>query len=640
MNLVRFDDVRLDFGDRPILREASFTIEAGERVCLIGRNGAGKSTLIRLITGAIEPDEGTIELHPGTGVSELKQTLPDELHLTVRDFVRDGLADLAEAIARYECLTAADEAERDLAEVERLQQDIEAHGGWHIDVQVDRILTEMALPAKATLSTLSGGWRRRAALARALVSNPDLLLLDEPTNHLDIDAIEWLERRILNYPGAVLFVTHDRAFVKRLATRIAEIDRGRLVSWPGDYDRYLDAKAAAIDKEARDNALFDKKLAEEEAWIRQGIKARRTRNEGRVRALAAMREEASQRIKRERAPQISIAEAESSGRKVIEARNLCKRFGEVSLIDRLSLKIMRGDRIGLVGNNGVGKSTLLKMLLGRLEPDDGVLKIGEGLEIGYFDQMRQALDPEKTVAEVVGDGRDYIRIGKGERHVIGYLRGFLFSAERAMTRVKLLSGGECNRLILARLFTRPTNLLVLDEPTNDLDVETLEVLEDRLAEYTGTLIVVSHDRYFLDAVVSSILVFEPGGRIRQYAGGYSDWLARGRCLAVSDDPRGRAGGEPLPKPAPSASTSGKGPGKLSYKLKRELEGLPDRIETLEAEVARLAAVTEAEGFYDRDYAEVAPVLEDLRARQAELDAAIARWDELETLERESRAGGT
>ena len=631
MNLVRFDDVRLEFGDRPILRHASLNIEPGERVCLIGRNGAGKSTLIRLITGAIEPDEGTVELHPGTGVSELKQTLPDELHLTVRAFVREGLADLAAAIARYERLTAADEAERDLAEIERLQQDIETHGGWQIDVQVDRILTEMALPAEATLATLSGGWRRRAALARALVSNPDLLLLDEPTNHLDIDAIEWLERRILSYPGAVLFVTHDRAFVKRLATRIAEIDRGTLVSWPGDYDRYLEAKAAAIDKEARDNALFDKRLAEEEAWIREGIKARRTRNEGRVRALTAMREAAAQRIKRERAPQISIAQADSSGRKVIEARNLCKRFGEVPLIDRLSLKIMRGDRIGLVGNNGVGKSTLLKMLLGRLEPDDGVLKIGEGLEIGYFDQMRQALDPEKTVAEVVGDGRDYIRIGKSERHVIGYLRGFLFSAERAMTRVKLLSGGECNRLILARLFTRPTNLLVLDEPTNDLDVETLEVLEDRLAEYQGTLIVVSHDRYFLDAVVSSILVFEPGGRIRQYAGGYSDWLARGRRLAVSDDPAATTGDRSTPKPTAVASSQRKGSGKLSYKLKRELEGLPDRIEALEAEIARLTEATEAPGFYERDYAEVAPVLEDLRARQTELDEAIARWDELETL---------
>jgi len=638
MTLVRFDEVRLEFGDRPILKDASFLIEPGERVCLIGRNGAGKSTLIKLITGEMVPDEGVIEVRPDAKISQLRQTLPEELDQTVRAFVRDGLAGLADAIARYEALTEASEAERDLAAIEKLQQDIEAHGGWHVDVQVDRILTEMALPGDTTLGRLSGGWRRRAALARALVSNPDLLLLDEPTNHLDIDAIEWLEGRVKSYPGAVLFVTHDRAFVKKLATRIAEIDRGKLRSWPGDYDRYLESKAAAIEKEDRDNALFDKKLAGEEAWIRQGIKARRTRNEGRVRALSAMREEAAKRIKRDRAPQISIAEADISGRKVIEARNLSKSFGGSALIDRLSLKIMRGDRIGLVGNNGVGKSTLLKMLLGQLEPDAGVLKIGEGLEIGYFDQMRRTLDPDKTVAEIVGDGRDYIRIGKGERHVIGYLRGFLFSAERAMTRVKLLSGGECNRLILARLFTRPSNLLVLDEPTNDLDVETLEVLEDRLAEYTGTLIVVSHDRYFLDAVVSSILVFEPGGQIRQYAGGYSDWLERGRRLAVSDDP-GRAPESGAAR-ASEAQTRQKGPGKLSYKLKRELEALPAQIEALEAEIETLVETTSAPGFYDQDYAKVEPVLETLRVRQEALDAAIARWDELETLERDYRTGGT
>lgn len=649
MNLVRFEDVKLEFANKPVLREASLTIESGERVCLIGRNGAGKSTLIKLITGRMVPDDGDVWVHPEIGVSELQQALPDEANMTVREMVRSGLSLLDHTIQRYRRLTESSTGQTDMTEIERLQQYIEAHGGWQIDTQVDRIITEMKLPGDTELGALSGGWRRRAALARALVSKPELLLLDEPTNHLDIDAIEWLEGRVSAYPGAVLFVTHDRAFVKKLATRIIEIDRGKLTSWPGDYDRYLEAKAASIEKEERDNALFDKKLAGEEAWIRQGIKARRTRNEGRVRSLHALRDEAAQRIKRERAPQIDIAEAELSGRKVIEARNLSKTFGERRLIDKLSVKIMRGDRVGLVGNNGVGKSTLLKMLLGELSPDSGVLKIGEGLEVGYFDQMRQQIDPEKTVAEVVGDGRDYIRIGKGERHVIGYLRGFLFSAERAMTKVKLLSGGECNRLILARLFTRPSNFLILDEPTNDLDVETLEVLEDRLAEYTGTLIVVSHDRYFLDAVVSSILVFEPGGQIVQYAGGYSDWITRGRSLAVNDDPGGRRGAgasgqctaEAKVNPQGSAGTGGAqavagaakpvSGGKLSYKLKLELERLPQRIEALEAEVARITTQTNAAGFYEQDFAKVEPVLAALKAAQGELDAAIERWDELETL---------
>ena len=649
MNLVRFEDVKLEFANKPVLREASLTIESGERVCLIGRNGAGKSTLIKLITGRMVPDDGDVWVHPEIGVSELQQALPDEANMTVREMVRSGLSLLDHTIQRYRRLTESSTGQTDMIEIERLQQYIEAHGGWQIDTQVDRIITEMKLPGDTELGALSGGWRRRAALARALVSKPELLLLDEPTNHLDIDAIEWLEGRVSAYPGAVLFVTHDRAFVKKLATRIIEIDRGKLTSWPGDYDRYLEAKAASIEKEERDNALFDKKLAGEEAWIRQGIKARRTRNEGRVRSLHALRDEAAQRIKRERAPQIDIAEAELSGRKVIEARNLSKTFGERRLIDKLSVKIMRGDRVGLVGNNGVGKSTLLKMLLGELSPDSGVLKIGEGLEVGYFDQMRQQIDPEKTVAEVVGDGRDYIRIGKGERHVIGYLRGFLFSAERAMTKVKLLSGGECNRLILARLFTRPSNFLILDEPTNDLDVETLEVLEDRLAEYTGTLIVVSHDRYFLDAVVSSILVFEPGGQIVQYAGGYSDWITRGRSLAVNDDPGGRRGAgasgqgtaEAKVNPQGSAGTGGAqavagaakpvSGGKLSYKLKLELERLPERIEALEAEVARITTQTNAAGFYEQDFAKVEPVLAALKAAQGELDAAIERWDELETL---------
>ena len=633
MSLVRFENVKLDFGDKHILVDASLALESGERVCLIGRNGAGKSSLIKLITGVLEPDGGEIDLRPDIGVSELAQTLPTELEHTVRDYVRSGLKDLSQAINAYQQQTALDEAAQDLNEIERLQRHIEAHGGWQIETRVDQVITEMGLPGELRLGELSGGWRRRVALARALISKPDLLLLDEPTNHLDLVTIEWLEGRIRSYPGAVLFVTHDRAFVKSLATRIIEIDRGRLVSWPGDYDRYLDAKAEAIEKEDRDNSLFNKKLAEEEAWIRQGIKARRTRNEGRVRALHALRDEASKKVKRDKAPQISIAEADESGRKVIEARNLVKSFGDVRLIDGLSIKIMRGDRIGLVGNNGVGKSTLIKMLIGELAPDSGVLKIGEGLEVAYFDQMRQQLDGEKTVAEIVGDGRDYIRIGGSERHVIGYLRGFLFSAERAMTKVRLLSGGECNRLILAKLFTKPSNFLILDEPTNDLDVETLEVLEDRLVEYTGTLMVVSHDRYFLDSVVSSVLVFEPGGQVVRYAGGYSDWLARGRQLAVDDAPTKAA----EKKSKASLSNEKANPKKLSYKLQRELDQLPEKIESLESQVSKLTAVTNEAAFYDQAYDAIQPVLDELRDTQDQLDQALARWDELDSMN-EGRGG--
>ncbi|NNM00470.1 MAG: ATP-binding cassette domain-containing protein, partial [Gammaproteobacteria bacterium] len=492
------------------------------------------------------------------------------------------------------------------------------------------VVSELGLPAEMTLGELSGGWRRRVGLAQALVSNPDLLLLDEPTNHLDLSTIEWLERRIMNFTGGVLFVTHDRAFLSHLASRIIELDRGRLSSWPGDYHTYLRRKDEALESEARANALFDKRLDEEEAWIRQGIKARRSRNMGRVRALEGMREQAAARVKPQVGVRIHVEEADQSGRKVIEAYNISHGFGGEQLIDKLSLKIMRGDRIGIVGNNGVGKSTLLKILLGELAPQEGTVKLGTNLEVGYFDQMRRELDPTRTVADTVGDGSDYITINGRDRHVIGYLRGFLFTAERAMDKVGVLSGGECNRIILARLLARPSNLLVLDEPTNDLDVETLDVLEERLTEYGGTLIVVSHDREFLDNTVDKILVFEDASSVQQYAGGYSDWIKRGRRLKEKDNPleaRERRRRAEADKPR-SAS-------KLSYKLQRELDGLPDRIEALEHDIAALEEQTAAPGFYDQPYAEVvAPVLDQLKARQAEHDAALARWDELETLQKE------
>jgi ATP-binding cassette subfamily F protein uup len=630
MTLVRLDGIQLRFGEQAILTGAGLCIEPGERVCLIGRNGAGKTTLLKLITGQLQPDAGEIQYKTGLRVSRLEQTLPENLELTVRETVTEGLADVRGLVEQYRQLSAEAMDAHNLRELETLHRQIDAVDGWHMELRVEAMMTELKLPADTRLAELSGGWRRRVALGKALVSKPELLLLDEPTNHLDLTAIRWLEDRIAGWPGAVLFITHDRAFLQRLATRIVEIDRGRLLSWPGSYQDYLRRKADAIEAEDRASAELDRVLADEEAWIRQGIKARRTRNEGRVRALLALREQAAARIRRPPAARISIGEAEASGRKVIQAKNLTYGYGDGEpLITRLDLRIQRGDRIGLVGNNGVGKSTLLKLLLGELQPDAGTVQHGTQLEVGYFEQMRRVLDEEKSVAENVGEGRDYVTINGKSQHVVGYLKGFLFSAKRALMPVKALSGGERNRVILAKLFTRPTNLLVLDEPTNDLDVETLEVLEDRLAEYTGTLIVVTHDRQFLDNVVSKVLVFEAGGRIVEYAGGWSDWERRGRQLAELDDPGGagsRAGsGTPSPRPKSR-------PTRLTYRDQRELDALPAGIDALEREIAALEARVAAADFYTQPWEAVQPVLDELAARNAEHDRLTARWLELESLQ--------
>jgi ABC transport system ATP-binding/permease protein len=634
--LLRFDHVSLRFGDQVILAAADLVIEPGERVCLIGRNGAGKTSLLKLISGDLVPDEGEIQARADLRVSRLEQTLPEGLQLTVRESVAGGLAPVRALVDEYQQKAAGDLGGRGLRELEALQRRIDAVDGWHVDRVVDTILTEMNLPGEQRLGELSGGWRRRAALARALVSRPQLLLLDEPTNHLDLSSIQWLEQRIAGWPGAVLFITHDRAFLQRLATRIIEIDRGKLVSWPGDYRDYLRRKAEAIEEEERHNAEFDRKLAEEEAWIRQGIKARRTRNEGRVRALHELREIRAQRISRPGSARITIGEAENSGRKVIQAKNVSYGYGGEPLISGLDLKVMRGDRIGLVGNNGVGKSTLLKLLLGELEPQTGSIKHGTNLEVAYFDQMRQLLDLEKSVAHNVGDGRDHVTVNGKPQHVVGYLRGFLFSAKRALTPVGSLSGGERNRAILAKLFTQPSNLLVLDEPTNDLDVETLEVLEERLADYAGTLLVVSHDREFLDNVVSKILVFEAGGRIVEYAGGYSDWARRGRELAQMDalarsvDADRDASRSP-PRPQQKST-------KLGYLEQRELAALPGRIEALEAEIAALEARIAAPGFYAQPWEQTQPVLDALAERNTEHDRLAERWLKLEERQAELAAG--
>ena len=628
MPLLRFDDICLEFGDQLILRDAEFSIESGERVCLIGRNGAGKSTTLKLITGQIEADRGEITARQGLIVSQLEQTLPDAMDKLVSDVIREGLTQIEALLEEYAYKSKLDLDKHGLRELEELHSRIDAHDGWHLEQRVETTITELNLPADKKMDELSGGWRRRVALAKALVQKPDLLLLDEPTNHLDIATIKWLEDKVFSYPGAVLFITHDRAFLQRLATRIVEIDRGKLTSWPGDYANFLRRKEKTLEDESVAEEKFDKRLAEEEAWVRQGIKARRTRNEGRVRALMKMREERAERINREATARIHIEEAEQSGRKVIRARNVSYAYGDEQVIKDFSIKIMRGDRIGLIGNNGVGKTTLLRLLLGELQPQSGTLKLGTGLEVGYFDQLRQELDLEKSVAYNVGEGRTYINLNGKDRHVVGYLKGFLFSPKRSAMPVKALSGGERNRVILAKLFTRPANLLVLDEPTNDLDIETLEVLEQRLCEYTGTLIIVSHDRDFLDNVVTSTIVFEEDGKVQEYVGGYTDWARRGHQLAVTDNPyeieRKKREAVERRKNRPQ--------NKLSYKDQRELDSLPAEIEQIESNISALQETIAAPDFYAQDAELVQARLHELSAAESLLEQRIERWGELETLQ--------
>ena len=630
MPLVSLEDVSLELGDQRLFAHADFAIEPGERVCLIGRNGAGKTSMLRLITGRLQPDHGEVRYQSRIRISELEQALPEELGQTVREYVTAGLADLQDLIDLYERRSREALDRKGLLELEALHREIDAHGGWRVDQRVETVLSEMDLPAGMRLGELSGGWRRRVGLARAIVGNAELLLLDEPTNHLDLSTIRWLEDRIYNYAGSVLFITHDRAFLRRLATRIVEIDRTRLVSWPGDYDDYLALKEKALAEDARRDALFDKRLAQEEAWIRQGLKARRTRNEGRVRALMAMREQAAGRLKPQGQARIRVQHGGQSGRKVVELRNVTHGYGAEPLIRNLSLRIVRGDRMGLIGNNGVGKSTLLRILVGEVAPDSGTVEVGANLEIGYFDQLRRRLDPQKTVAETVADGRDHVVVNGKPRHVVGYLKGFLFTPKRAMSPVAALSGGERNRVLLARLLTRPANLLVLDEPTNDLDIDTLEVLEEQLVDYRGTLLVVSHDRSFLDNCVTSTLVFEDAGVIRRHAGGYTDWARRGKALAVTDAPNRKAARNAPRQPREPGSR----PAKLSYKLQLELDGLPNRIEAMEKAVAALEEETRQPDFYARPFDAVRPVLDELETAKAALDEAVERWSELETLRQE------
>jgi ATP-binding cassette subfamily F protein uup len=626
--LMRFDAVSLSFGDQIILAEADLMIESNEKVCLIGRNGAGKSSCLKLITGQHEPDDGKIERPSLLRMSVLEQNLAEESAQPVSAFVREGLSEQLARIRRFQTLSEqTGETRAMLRDVEVLEREIIAGGGWDIDTQVQYVMSQLDLPADKRMHELSGGWRRRVALARALVSNPELLLLDEPTNHLDISTIEWLEREIQRYAGAVLFVTHDRSFVERVATRIVDIDRGKLRTWPGSYADYVRQKSKANAEEDQGNRQFDKKLAEEEAWIRQGIKAREHRNEGRVRALEALRDERAQRIARPRTARIHINESEDlSGRKVIEASNITHGYGGKPLLEGFSLRVMRRDRIGIIGNNGVGKSTLLRILLGELTPEHGSVKIGTNVRVAYFDQLRRELDTTKTIAELIGEGRDYISIDGRKKHVIAYLTDFLFSAKRARTRIAALSGGERNRVILAKLFTQSANLLILDEPTNDLDVETLEALESRLCDYQGTLLVVSHDRRFLDAVVTSTLVFEADGTVKMHAGGYSDWARLHRQLALGDEAPPGVPDEKATAVKPKAASR-----KLSYKLKLELESLPDSIEDLESRIAALHAEVSTAEFFTQPRERTQARLASLATLETELEQAMRRWAELEAL---------
>jgi ATP-binding cassette subfamily F protein uup len=625
-NLITLDEVCLDFGHGILLDHAKLQISKGERICLIGRNGAGKSSLLKIIEGLQLPDSGMVRREPNLRMARLAQELPQNVQSTVFEFVAEGLAEVGELLKAYHVLIhklSGDHTDDDLNQLQEIQQAIDAKQGWQSEQKITTILQRLELNPDLKVSELSGGWQRRAALARALVTDPELLLLDEPTNHLDIEAIQWLEDQLLDWNVGLLFITHDRSLLQRLATRIIELDRGNLTSWPGDYANFLLRKEEMLHAEDRHNAEFDKKLAQEEKWIRQGIKARRARNEGRVRALEALRITRAKRRELQGNASFNMADAEKSGALVVEAKNIFQKYNDQDVIKDFSMRIMRGDRIGLIGPNGVGKSTLLNILLGNIEAQQGSVHQGTKLQIAYFDQLRAALDPEKTVAQNVVPGSDVVEINGSKRHIISYLGDFLFTPQRAMTPVKSLSGGECNRLLLARLFSQPANLLVLDEPTNDLDIETLELLEELLSEYKGTLLIVSHDRLFLDNVVTSTLVFEGNGKIQEYVGGYQDWLRQRKPAPGTPSATDKS------KPTKTEPEIKKETKKLSYKEQKELTDLPKRIEQLEAEQEQLQQVTASPEFYQESSEKVAQTLADLAKLASELEIAYKRWEELD-----------
>jgi len=623
MPLIRLKNVSIAYGTHALLKNSEFQLDPGEKVGLLGRNGEGKSTLMKIIAGTVHADNGEVWREPELKLAWLEQmpNLDDEA--TIYDAVASGLGELGNWISQYHhLLETMDGSEESLKQLGILQHELETHNGWHFQQRVESTLSKLNLPSDVQIGSLSGGWKRRVALAQALVLEPEVLLLDEPTNHLDFESIAWLEEQVLAFQGAVLFVTHDRAFLQKLATRIVDLDRGNLVSWPGNYQDYLRRKAASLEEEANQNAEFDKKLAKEEVWVRQGIKARRTRNEGRVRALKRLRTERAERRNLQGTTKLNLTKGETSGKKVIEMTNVNFSYDNETIVKDFSTLIQRGDKIGLLGPNGAGKSTLLKLLLKQIEPDTGMVEQGTKIQLAYFDQLREQLDPEITVADTVADGNEFLDINGTQRHVMSYLADFLFAPARARSPVKSLSGGEKNRLLLARLFTKSANLIIMDEPTNDLDLETLEMLEEKLVDYEGTLLLVSHDRAFLDNVVTSVFVFEGEGEINEYIGGYAEWFALAKKRKEDKKPI-----EQVKKQKPKASSNKK----IGFKQQKELDQLPGQIDQLELEQEKLTKKTADVDFYKQEQDKIKETLDMLKEVEQKLEKAYQRWDELEAM---------
>lgn len=648
MSLLRVQDAHLAFGADAILDGVDFTVEAGERICLVGRNGAGKSTLLKAIDGEVTLDSGSVQWIGDTKVSRLPQDPPAQSTQKIYDYVAEGLAETGKLLSEYhelsEQLADATHSEKVLQDLERVQTALDACNGWQMATRIEQTLTRLQLPADDTMASLSGGWLRRVALARALVVDPDLLLLDEPTNHLDIEMVRWLEEQIVAFKGAVLFISHDRAFIRRLATRIIDLDRGILTSYVGNYDNYLVKKNEALEVETAQNAEFDKKLAQEEAWIRQGIKARRTRNEGRVRALQDLRKQRQQRRELQGKANLSVNESQRSGKKVFEGENMSLAFGEQQIISDLDLLLMRGDKVAFVGPNGCGKSTLIKVILGDQPVDSGVVRLGTNLEVAYFDQHRAQLDPAQSVMDNVGDGKQDIEFQGRLRHILSYLQDFLFTPKQARTPVSALSGGERNRALLAKILLKPSNILVLDEPTNDLDIETLELLEQIIASYEGTVLLVSHDREFVDNTATSVLYFEGEGVITEIVGGFTElehYLKNKAPTTKADSSKTKGTKAPTKESdsnekqesntQKSVKGSAKPRKKLSYKLQRELEALPQVIAEKETRLEKLQESINEAGFFEQPLEKTEPVMNEITELEEQLMQDLERWEELENL---------
>ncbi|MBI6548471.1 ABC transporter ATP-binding protein [Xenorhabdus lircayensis] len=636
MSLISLSGAWLSFSDAPLLHDTELHIEENERVCLVGRNGAGKSTLLRVLAKEQTLDDGLVIYEQDLIVARLQQDPPRDVEGTVFDFVAEGVKEQAEYIKAFHHvsrLVETDPSEKNLNQLAELQEILDIRGLWTLDSRINDVLKQLSLPAEAKLSSLSGGWLRKAALGRALVCAPRVLFLDEPTNHLDIDTIEWLENFLKAFNGSLVFISHDRSFIRNMATRIIDLDRGKLASWPGNYDKYLEGKEEALRVEDMQNAEFDKKLAQEEVWIRQGIKARRTRNEGRVRALKALRVERTERRNVMGTAKMQVEEATRSGKIVFEMENVNYQIGDKTLVKNFSAQIQRGDKIALVGPNGCGKTTLLKLMLGDLLADSGRIHCGTKLEVAYFDQHRVALDPDRTVMDNLAEGRQEVMVNGRSRHVLGYLQDFLFHPKRAMTPVRALSGGERNRLLLARLFLKPSNLLILDEPTNDLDVETLELLEEMVDGYTGTVILVSHDRQFVDNSVTECWIFEGHGEINNYVGGYYDaQQQRAQTVSLRQASEKKASVET--KAVKSKETPKRANNKISYHLLRELEQLPSLLEKLEDEIEKLQSQVSDAEFFNQSHEITQNILNELATKEQELEKAFDRWQELEMLKNE------